>query len=159
TSVAELLGSTALFEELRQTVRREEDLRRAEVERTERDADARDTIGQKTFLLELLGRVPSFDAQSVFARFALQKTFLRIAGSYFGMYTVLRTYNVWHNFPMQGEARESQLWHRDREDFQILKVFVYLEDVEEGSGPLSYVPGSHRLGRRRGRAEAFSQGN
>lgn len=159
TTVAELMGSTDLFEELQKTVCSEEERRRDEVLRVRREANEKKAIGQKTFLLELLGHSPVFDPASVFARFALQRPFLRIAGAYFGMYTVLRYYNVWHNFPFHGEARESQLWHRDREDFLILKVFVYLSDVEDGAGPLSYVPASHRQGRLRGEAESFVEGN
>src|SRR5262249_7951019 len=50
------------------------------------------------------------------------------------------------NLPMRGKARESQLWHRDPEDRYILKLFVYMTDVDEQSGPLSYAPGTHARG-------------
>jgi hypothetical protein len=79
----------------------------------------------------------------VYARFALQDPILHVANAYFGMFTRLRYYNVWHTFATQTEARESQLWHYDREDHFILKVFVYLSDVDDGAGPFTYAAGSH----------------
>lgn len=36
----------------------------------------------------------------------------------------------------------SQNWHRDREDFKLLKFFIYHGDVDEHTGPLEYVPES-----------------
>ena len=42
--------------------------------------------------------------------------------------------------------RESQLWHFDREDKLIVKAFVYLDDVEAGTGPFTYAPGTHPKG-------------
>jgi ectoine hydroxylase-related dioxygenase (phytanoyl-CoA dioxygenase family) len=38
-------------------------------------------------------------------------------------------------------------WHRDYNDQHLVKVFVYLVDVDEGTGPFEYVPGSARGGR------------
>jgi hypothetical protein len=69
-----------------------------------------------------------------------------MANGYFGMLTKLRYYNVWHTFARQAPARESQLWHRDPEDRYVLKMFVYLTDVDEGAGPLTYAPGTHAQG-------------
>jgi hypothetical protein len=115
--------------------------------------------GKKSFIFHLLGENPLLDPDSVFARLALQQSVLRIANSYFGMLTRLRYYNVWHTFTTQTEARESQLWHRDREDYLILKVFVYLSDVDEGAGPFVYAAGTHLKGSVR-REPAFSlEGN
>ena len=36
----------------------------------------------------------------------------------------------------------SQRWHRDYNDERLVKVFIYLTDVDEDTGPLEYVPGS-----------------
>jgi Phytanoyl-CoA dioxygenase (PhyH) len=107
-------------------------------------ANERGSVGQKTFNRELLGSNPILDPQTIFARFALQNPMLQIANAYFGMFTRLRYYNVWHTFASQAEARESQLWHHDREDRYILKLFLYLSDVDEGAGPFTYAPGSHQ---------------
>jgi hypothetical protein len=156
TTVARLLGENSLFQELRDTVANIERERAAEIDTLRRNANDPD-IGAKTFLLQFLGDRPKLDVNSIFARFALQKSILNIANSYFGMYTRLRDYNVWRTFVTSGEARESQLWHRDREDLLILKVFVYLNDIDDGAGPFTYAPGTHHKGTVRRTPESFDE--
>lgn len=36
-----------------------------------------------------------------------------------------------------------QAFHRDADDWRFIKVFMYLTDVDEGSGPHVYVRGTH----------------
>ncbi len=112
-----------------------------------KEADA--SIGKKTFNMEMLGSEVTFDAASIFSRLALSRSFVNIADLYFRMKTRLRYYNVWYTAATTSEARESQLWHFDREDRMILKVFVYLNDVDGGSGPFTYAPRTHGKGARR----------
>jgi hypothetical protein len=38
----------------------------------------------------------------------------------------------------------TQSFHRDYDDWKFLKLFIYLSDVDEDSGPHVYVQGSHR---------------
>ncbi|MBW4643067.1 MAG: 2OG-Fe(II) oxygenase [Goleter apudmare HA4340-LM2] len=38
--------------------------------------------------------------------------------------------------------QKSRLWHIDKEDKKVLKVIVYLHDVNEDSGPFQYIPQS-----------------
>lgn len=117
-------------------------------------------IGTKPFNKEMLGSEVAFDPNSIFAQFSLQESLLNIANAYFGMYVRLRYYNVWHTRASGAPARESQLWHFDREDNFILKVFLYLRDVDEGSGPFTYAPGTHRRGEHWGRQpKYFLEGN
>jgi hypothetical protein len=146
SSVAALFGDDDLFSEMNGTVSGLLEARRDELGELRARADNVEQIGNKTFNVELLGGKPIFELTSVFARFALQQTLLNIANAYFGMRVKLRYYNVWYNFATRSEARESQLWHQDREDMQILKVFVYLRDVDENSGALSYAPRTHKKG-------------
>jgi hypothetical protein len=103
----------------------------------------------------LLGNHPRLEPESVYARFALQQAILQVANAYFGMYTRLRYYNVWHTLTTRTEARESQLWHRDREDHSILKLFVYFVDIDDGAGPFTYAPGTHHKGSVRRAPEYF----
>lgn len=112
-------------------------------------ADIDFSIGQKTFNLELLGSEIEFDPESVFARVALSEPFLHIANAYLRMTAKLRYYNVWITAASSGRARESQLWHFDREDNYILKAFFYLDDVDEGTGPFTYALATHRCGAHR----------
>jgi len=41
----------------------------------------------------------------------------------------------------------SQLWHRDLEEKKMIKVFIYLNDVNENNGPFFYVKGSQPSGK------------
>ena len=136
-------GAGEYFAELAAAVETLEGEWAERVERARAEADD-PLIGRKTFILELLGHRPELDPQSIFARFALQNEILRIANSYFGMFTQLRYYNVWHTLTTASPPRESQLWHYDRDDHLILKLFVYCSDVDEGAEAITYAPGTHR---------------
>lgn len=52
--------------------------------------------------------------------------------------------SIWWSFGGKDE-REAQLWHRDIDNLYFLKVFVYLTDVDENSGPHLFVSGSHKF--------------
>ena len=154
TSANRLPGVGECFAELSGAIESLESEWAERIEQARAEAD-NPLIGRKTFILELLGRRPRLDPQSTFARFALQKEILRIANSYFGMFTQLRYYNVWHTLATSSPPRESQLWHYDRDDHLILKLFVYYSDVDEGAGAITYAPGTHRKGRIRRIPESF----
>lgn len=141
TTVQGLLGTPPLFEELKTAV---EELERQWGDRiVSARIDANKPQGWKHYLLQLLDNRPILDPNDVYVRFALQKPILDIANAYFGMYTRLRFYNVWHVVPTQLNPQYSQLWHRDPEDHFILKLFVHLSDIDDGAGPFIYAAGSH----------------
>jgi hypothetical protein len=143
TSVAEMMKNICLFEELESAVWKYEASLADEIGKARMEMDM---AGTKTYLFTLFGRHLPLDPADIFVRFALQSEVLHITNSYFGMLTKLQYYNVWHTFTTQAPARESQLWHRDPEDRYVLKMFVYLTDVDEGAGPLTYAPGTHAQG-------------
>lgn len=157
TTAGELLGAGSVYEEMEAAVAALEERLAAELLDKRKNAGDTAAIGQKTFLYHLLGKKPLLDEQTVFARFALQDGILNIVNSYFGMFTRLREYNVWHTFASDAPARESQLWHRDREDRLILKVFVYLNDIDEGAGPFTYAPGTHQKGPIQTTPESYNE--
>ena len=147
TSVHALLGRDLCYSELKATVERlERDL--ADHINTARSA-ANDPKTEKTFNFSLVVGRRVITPDDIFVRFALHKPILQIANAYFGMYARLRYCNVWHTFATQVSARDSQLWHYDHEDRRILKVFVYLSDVDGGAGPFTYAAGSHSKGKVR----------
>src|ERR1700754_3085832 len=143
TSIDRLLDDQHLYKELTTAISCLESDQAEALNAKRVTANDTTAIGEKTFNVELLGSRPVLDPNSIYARFALQQPILQIANAYFGMYTRLRYYNVWHTFATSSEARESQLWHYDREDHFILKCFVYLSDVNEAAGPFTYAAGSH----------------
>ncbi len=150
TTADALFGDAAPLAALRGAVAAVADARAVDIAAARARALGDDTIGEKTFMLEYLGRNPVLDPASAFARFALQRAILEVANGYLGMFSRLRYYNVWHTFAADAKPRESQLWHRDREDMLIVKVFVYLNDVDAGAGPFTYARGTHRFGPTQG---------
>ncbi len=104
---------------------------------------------KKAFFVDLWDtkRIP-FDLEDPFMKLALNRSVTSIAHAYFGMYG--RFYGTramkTQVMPAGDAATQSQLWHRDPDDRMICKMFVYLNDVDEGTGPFSYLMGSHRRG-------------
>ena len=69
---------------------------------------------------------------------------LDLANAYLEMWSKLEYVDVWYSVPQPetGERVSSQRWHRDYNDKHLLKVFLYLVDVDERMGPFQYVAGS-----------------
>jgi len=55
------------------------------------------------------------------------------------IFNVLAWIHSWNN---NFGRQHSQNWHRDREDFKLLKIFIYHSEVNENNGPFEYVPKS-----------------
>jgi hypothetical protein len=146
TTLDALFQEGTIVGELEKAVTTLIESKEADIADLKQHADDSDTIGSKSFNLECLGSSVEVDPLSAFARFALDDNLLKVANEYLGMEAKLRYYNVWFTAASKGKARESQLWHFDREDNYILKMFLYLGDVDEGAGPFTYAPGTHRKG-------------
>jgi hypothetical protein len=71
---------------------------------------------------------------------------LSIAADYIGCKPTLSSIGVRWSFPAQSNATDTQRFHRDVDDWRFLKLFIYLTDVDEGSGPHAYVRTSHKTG-------------
>ena len=73
---------------------------------------------------------------------------LDVANAYLEMWSKLEYVDVWYSVPQPATAERisSQRWHRDYNDKHLLKVFLYLVDVDESMGPFQYVAGSHPRG-------------
>jgi hypothetical protein len=72
---------------------------------------------------------------------------LAIAAGYLGAWPTLSALRVWWSLPHGEAAQHTELFHRDSDDLRFLKLFVYLTDVDAGSGPHVFVEGSHRANR------------
>jgi hypothetical protein len=97
---------------------------------------------------EFVVRLHSYGAQlgldDPWFRAAASRRLLDIANSYLEMWSKLEYVDVWYSVPQTAGAERisSQRWHRDYNDKHLLKVFLYLVDVDEAMGPFQYVPGS-----------------
>jgi hypothetical protein len=141
-TTVEELGAQEGFEELEKAVCALETGLSGTINQIREQADP---TAFKTDLVELLGPRPILDPKDIFVRFGLQPTILNLVNSYFGMYVRLKAFNVWHNFPTKSMPRDLQRWHRDPEDRRLVKLFVYLTDVRDTAGPLTYILGTHWL--------------
>jgi hypothetical protein len=73
--------------------------------------------------------------------------FLKIAESFLGVPPRLDSVTSWRTFPLSSDlspsSKGAQLFHYDLDRLSWIKIFIYLTDVDENSGPHWYVEGSH----------------
>ncbi|RYY22813.1 MAG: hypothetical protein EOP62_22200 [Sphingomonadales bacterium] len=51
---------------------------------------------------------------------------------------------AWWSIPGRGKPEHAEMFHRDVDDLRFVKLFVYLTDVTDKSGPHMFVRGSHK---------------
>jgi hypothetical protein len=64
---------------------------------------------------------------------------LGIVSSFLGCRPTLGYLAAWWSFATHTRAEHAELFHRDVDDWKFIKLFVYLTDVDELSGPHMYV--------------------
>lgn len=74
--------------------------------------------------------------------FALTPAFLGAAADYLNDFPIVTQIFLWHAHAIEQSFSNSQLFHRDHDDFKQLKIFVYLSDVDMDSGPLTVLSAS-----------------
>jgi hypothetical protein len=106
---------------------------------------------------EFLVRAHSFDGvrlglDHAWFRACVSSYLLDLANAYLRMWAKLSYVDLWYTVPQAKEAERvaSQLWHFDFDDRHLLKAFLYLDDVDEETGPFEYVAGSQPGGRYHG---------
>lgn len=111
--------------------------------------EAPEVRAKKTFLIQLWDTVPIVDLANPFLDFALAPRMLDIVNTYMQMQTIFYylTLNVTTPVTADSPAVSSQRWHRDPEDKKMCKIFLYVNDVDEGAGPFTYILGSQQGGR------------
>lgn len=102
--------------------------------------------GKKVFRVDLIKG--ALRAENPVLKVALDVKLLEIVAAYLGMWPALHSVGAWLNYPTNEAATSSQLWHHDPEDLKLITTFIYLEDVGDGNGPFTCVPGTHAFGRR-----------
>lgn len=90
--------------------------------------------------LESMVGTDEIDRFREFLDFGLDPLLLGAASAYLRELPVLATVDFWHSRASMGEWQTSQLYHRDLDDSRQMKVFLFVTDVTEDSGPLTVVP-------------------
>jgi hypothetical protein len=134
-------GRAALFEASAIVLNRS---RSSEIKAT--IARGRSDDPKKDYIVHLISPDTEHLADSPLVRLGLDKKLLEIVSSYFGFWPRLQAISASLNFPQKDKAKHSQLFHRDPEDVKLIKVFIYLENVDENHGPFTYIPGTHPFG-------------
>lgn len=91
----------------------------------------------------------ALDVESPLIQLAIHPGLLARVNGYLGMWSYLREAQIWLDIPTPGEAKETQLWHRDDDDHASVKAFIYLNAVTGSGGPFCFVPRTHVFGRLR----------
>lgn len=107
------------------------------------------TRKDKPFLLQVNEYHEVLDFKNPFVRLALEPAVLAVINGYLKLCAKFHYYSVAAALPVSPETipLKSQKWHRDFDDKKLCKMFIYLSDVDETSGPFTYVRESHLGGR------------
>jgi hypothetical protein len=82
------------------------------------------------------------DRHPALVRWGLDERLLDIVENYICMPVDYRGLTARRD--IKGGARlETRLWHRDYEDHKIVKIIVYLNDVDRGGGAYEFIPRAH----------------
>ena len=68
---------------------------------------------------------------------------LQAIGDLFGCKPTISNISMWWSLPGHAKAEHAELFHRDVDDWLFIKLFIYITDVDAGSGPHVFVRGSH----------------
>jgi len=100
----------------------------------------------KKFLMSYHGNENSIldlDTNNPFIDFYLSDPILTIVCDYLGYVPQLNYLRIEKTLVMAGSGpQDSQNWHRDPEEQKMIKVFIYLNEVNENNGPFFYIKGS-----------------
>lgn len=77
-----------------------------------------------------------------FAAWAQEPRLLHIIENYIGLPIAFHGVQLQRDFANKNQVL-AELWHKDAEDRRMIKVIVYLSDVEEEHGPFQYIPKSN----------------
>jgi hypothetical protein len=102
-------------------------------------ADSLPPTPSKAFFSNLLSHEDR-TVDSVYIRTALHEETLRMVGAYLGVTPFLESVDLLVSKPLgNGAPAKSQLWHRDRTDAAIVKLFIYVNDVGDEHGPFVFL--------------------
>lgn len=80
-----------------------------------------------------------------FFKWGNESRLLNILENYIGLPVAYHGVQIRKDFINQNQF-STMLWHRDSEDRRIVKIIIYLNDVDEQQGPFQYVPSSFTSG-------------
>lgn len=73
-------------------------------------------------------------------KLGVDPTLLKVISDYLGIFPVVQGIHLYYSPNRSNVDDTSQFLHLDGQDVKTVKVFVYVEDVDEENGPLSIIP-------------------
>lgn len=70
---------------------------------------------------------------------------LRMVARYLEAPPTIGIITTWWSFPAAGPPAGMQTFHHDRGDFRSCNLFVYLTDVDQGTGPHAFIERTHNM--------------
>lgn len=77
-----------------------------------------------------------------FLKLANDPRILDCVSQYFGCAPMISYLQAWWSLPTGGSAKHAENFHRDFDDLKFCKLFIYLTDVDNQSGPHAFIAGS-----------------
>lgn len=93
-------------------------------------------VGNKQFFRT---RIAPDDHRLALIRLGLDPRMLALVSSYLGTLPVITDADWFYTKPSSGAWTKSQLWHCDDDAGDVVKIFVYCEDVTPDDGPFDLV--------------------
>jgi len=86
-------------------------------------------------------------------KFANNAKVIALVAEYLGATPIIDNIKAWWSLPGFDEAENEQFYHRDNDSIKFIKLFMYLSDVDEESGPHVFIRKSQnsKLFEKRGR--------
>ena len=90
-----------------------------------------------------------FAIDSPWLRVGASPAVLDVVNAYRGEPVRMHYLDNWYTVPYSGQDTRiaSQRWHRDPEETNVVKMFLYLSEVDDGAGPFEYAKGTFDGGR------------
>jgi hypothetical protein len=82
----------------------------------------------------------SLSLDSPFLKLACDPKLVSLVTEYLGIFPILRAFHVVYSPNKENYEHSSQFFHLDPEGVKQVKVFIYVEDVDEDCGPFTIVP-------------------
>ena len=102
----------------------------------------------KSFIERLIDDDYSIKTESdPLSAYLLNQSIALACAKYLGLIPKLTSFKVWRSHQIELQERTaSQNWHRDYNEYQMVRVFCYFNDVTSDNGAGEYIKGSHFKG-------------
>ena len=98
---------------------------------------------QKKSYLQTIPFGDDFNLEHPIMKLALSDSLVNVATKYLGFLPILSQIRVWYSPNDSQKSEGSQLYHLDYADINQVKVFLPIDEIDENTGPLTFVSASN----------------